>query len=264
LVSNTATDVHKPAWPQAEMSVAIRRYRDSGDPQACLDLLGVERADRALIVLQAALLRAQSHEERDCFEEIAFDLTCGARRRDPSTAHEVKSRAAQWYGENVGDFVEVDELLRGLLPAGSEAPTTAAAVAAIGMELARVVRNPLHTSKREAGRQIVVTHTNCPDCDIALGADGYVLCRQCLDRARAQVRRGDFSSTVLSGDALAARALIELPERFGCAHCNNTPARVCACRRSVTVPHEPRDGQLVCGQRELDSSPCWFTITLEE
>jgi hypothetical protein len=254
-----ATDVPQsppPTWDPTVMAEAISEFRVSGSPAAVLRALGTcERL--AMPVLQRALKRTTTSDERQAFEDVAFALSTSHRRMSLEPRTRAITAAREYFGENVIDFVDVVRFVDGFVTALDSEPAPTAIAAAIGLEAARRIASPLPVSGSDGGSQISVTLVTCNQCAKDLGRPGWVVCRPCL--ARAQVVGGGTRSDA----AHPVDLLIRRQASFGCAECHRQPVQPCDCLRSVTVPAHPREGQLVKGVRVRTHEECWFTLVLD-
>jgi len=201
----------KTEWPEGKMREAIAQFRSSGDPGACLELLG-EPAQPQL-ALQHALSRARNRLERDAFEDISFALA--KEPSDTAPAHrigEILAGVGKEYGDLAADFARpaLESLLAAVYAHGRPAPPLECLIAAAGL-----------------------------------------LARELAKATFLDVRDEHFDATVMltSND---------------CVHCGGKPEGPCQCQVQVTIPWNPRHGEIIKGHRMLSSEEVFYCLRLAD
>lgn len=261
---------HPLSWPAKEMQRAIAKFRCTGDYTECLVVL--KAGDAPLLTLQRALGRTEDPVERAAFEDIGFYLS--QDRNSPAVSPELIKQVTeglrQHYGQHASGFIEkeLEDLLTGILSRIEPAPPLNALIAALGIEVAKRVDNPLRVARAKRGETLIFYTTQCPKCGGEPGGQGHVLCPQCLERARRDVApmMSIFKHMHPEADEqiLAQQHLIENKHRYGCSACHHAPAVFCACAAEVEIPRNVESGWILKGNHPADDSAYYCSLILED
>jgi hypothetical protein len=258
-------------WNPAEMLAAVEEFEQSGDYARCLNLLGATEGRNPLLVLQDALKRASNRRERDAFEDIA--LSCSRSEQNSRAglprAEDLLGRTCEIYGPYAEKFLTLEQirgLVSGLSRLCAPPPSEECLLALLGMEIEMAVKDTVSVGRKEFGDSLTISRTDCGECGGTNGGRGKIFCTHCLAEARRKIEANEF---IFQGaerpplELLIKSLLINHTASFGCSRCGQRPVRPCSCAREITIPANPKDGQVVRGKHLATGNEKFFCIRVE-